>query len=61
MIREFGKVVPQRMLPWVKAPKLSREMKEAKEPLLDVICCGDTILVAAELPHVNGRDIHLSC
>jgi len=61
MIREFGNVKPsKRPLPF-GAPKLGMEVREEREPLVDIIDEGNSIRVVAELPGVEKNDIKLDC
>jgi HSP20 family protein len=59
VIREFGNVKPSaKPLPF-RAPKLGMEVKEEREPLVDVFDEGDSIRVVAELPGVDKSDINI--
>ncbi|MHA1754968.1 MAG: archaeal heat shock protein Hsp20 [Candidatus Odinarchaeia archaeon] len=51
VIREFGNVKPS---------KKGVEIKEGREPLVDIISEGDKIVVVAELPGVEKQDIKLN-
>lgn len=61
VIREFGNIKPsKRPSPFgYKRPFL--EIKEEREPLVDVITEDDSIRVLAEVPGVEKSDIKLSC
>jgi len=59
IIREFGNVRPStKPLPF-GAPKLGMEVKEEREPLMDVFDEGDSIRIVAELPGIEKSDINL--
>lgn len=59
IIREFGNVRPStKPLPF-GAPKLGMEVKEEREPLVDVFDEGDLIRIVAELPGIEKSDINL--
>jgi len=59
VIREFGNVKPStKPLPF-GAPKLGMEVKEVREPLVDVFDEGDSIRVVAELPGVEKSDVNI--
>jgi len=61
IIREFGNVKPStKPLPF-GAPKLGMEVKEEREPLVDVLDEGDSIRIVAELPGVEKSGINLDC
>ncbi|MGQ9469970.1 MAG: archaeal heat shock protein Hsp20 [Nitrososphaerales archaeon] len=59
IIREFGNVKPSRKTLPFGAPKLGMEVKEEREPLVDVFDEGDSIRIVAELPGVEKSDINI--
>jgi len=61
VIREFGNVKPSRRPTPFGVSKSSLEVKEEREPLIDVISDDSTIRVIAEVPGVDKKDIKLSC
>lgn len=61
VIREFGNVKPSRKATPFGVSKPSLEVKEEREPLVDIISDDGTIRVIAEMPGVDKKDIKLSC
>jgi HSP20 family protein len=59
VIREFGNVRPSKKPLPFGAPKLGMEVKEEREPLVDVLDEGDAIRIVAELPGVEKSDVNL--
>jgi len=60
VIREFGNVRPSQRAPF-GAPRPPIELKEEREPLVDIISDNGTIRVVVELPGVEKEDIKLRC
>ncbi len=61
VIREFGNVKPSRKSSAFGAPKQPFEVKEEREPLVDVLNNNGNIRVIAEVPGVDKKDIKLNC
>jgi len=61
VIREFGNVKPSMRPSVFGIPKPQLEVKEEREPLVDVISDEKTVKVVAELPGVEKSDINLKC
>ncbi len=61
IIREFGNVKPSRRPTPFGAQRPSLEVKEEREPLVDIISDDSIIRVVAELPGVDKKDIYLNC
>ncbi|MGQ9719521.1 MAG: archaeal heat shock protein Hsp20 [Nitrososphaerales archaeon] len=61
MIREFGNVKPSKKPLPFGAPRLGMEVREEREPLVDVIDEGNSIRIVAELPGAEKQDIKLDC
>lgn len=61
IIREFGNVKPSSKLSRHGYRKPSLELREEREPLVDIISEDGTIQVLAELPGVEKNDIKLNC
>ena len=61
VIREFGNVKPSRKSTPFGNPKTSLEVKEERNPLVDVISDNGTIRVIAEVPGVDKKNIQLNC
>jgi len=60
-VREFGNVKPSTRPSPLGYRKPSLELREEREPLVDVIPENGTIRVIAEVPGVNKSDIRLNC
>ncbi|UCG36899.1 MAG: Hsp20/alpha crystallin family protein [Candidatus Bathyarchaeota archaeon] len=58
-IREFGNVKPSRKPEALGFTRPSLDIKEEREPLVDVISANGEIKVVAELPGVEKKDIKL--
>jgi HSP20 family protein len=58
-IREFGNVKPSRKPEAFGFSKPSIDIKEEREPLIDVISTDNEIKIVAELPGVEKEDIKL--
>ncbi len=61
IIREFGNVKPAKKSTAFGEQKTSLEVKEDREPLVDVISDNETIRVIAEIPGVDKKNIKLNC
>lgn len=61
IIREFGNVKPSAKPTPFGFKKPSLELREEREPLVDVIPEDGTIRVVAEVPGVNKSNIKLNC
>jgi HSP20 family protein len=61
VIREFGNVKPSRRSTAFGATRPSLEVKEEREPLVDVLSDKENVRVIVEVPGVNKKDIRLSC
>jgi HSP20 family protein len=61
VIREFGNVKPSTKSTFFGMPKPSLEIKNEREPLVDIMDENDNIKIVAELPGVNKSDINLNC
>lgn len=61
IIREFGNVKPSEKPSPLGFRRPSLELKEEREPLLDVLSEDGTIRIVAEIPGVEKKDIKLNC
>ena len=61
VIREFGNMKPSSRPTPFGVSKPSLDIREEREPLVDVISDDGTIRVIAELPGVDKKDIRLNC
>jgi len=61
VIREFGNVKPSRRLTPSGVSKPSLDVREEREPLVDIMSDADLIRVIAEVPGVEKKDILLNC
>ena len=61
IIREFGNLKPSRKPTSFGVLKPSLEVREDREPLVDIINDNGTIRVIAEVPGVDKKDIKLNC
>ena len=61
VIREFGNVKPSSKSTAFGTPRPSLEVKEEREPLVDVLGDKENVRVIVEVPGVDKKDIKLSC
>ena len=61
VVREFGNVKPSRKSTAFGAPRPSLEVKEEREPLVDVLSDKENVRVIVEVPGVDKKDIRLNC
>jgi HSP20 family protein len=61
VIREFGNVKPSKRPTPFGFDRPSLELKEEREPLVDVLPENGTLRVIAEVPGIEKKDIKLNC